>query len=491
MENASEPTPPISVPKTRPNAVRANAKQVEALMAAFNKSDMISPAVLESLEKELGLTQKWICGWFSRQRTKKRKVAAQGINPSANNSLEVKKEACEAVVEGSAESGPQKKRKAKATSDGANTTQGGKKKKAKTLVVEENSAPLPTAPGSAVAPTNGMSLRDKIMSVKTERYTPVPDWSTSSESEGQSSTSKSTAAGATSRHAATSKQDRPLRITLSGPGVPAMPLAKSISAMGDHPVIQRFEFSNTQIPASESDKIGSASRKQNRFYNKDARHYRPSPLAQSISSDPLLPKAPGQAELVSGLGPRPPAIGPMPYQLVLALSVEQYPDSSSDAVVPSNRMALAENTLAVDNERNWLVGPHRANEIQTEDSGQRQETMAQYPSGFNYPSNESTNPAGITSGRPTTFPSMGSMKMYDPKTGKFLPFIDPMHAPMKHLSDIMLPVCDSVGGYENLGQLGSQQKQEVIEQLLNEDLEKDPFKATMGLNMAYQLGLRW
>ncbi|KAF6755816.1 hypothetical protein DFP72DRAFT_847081 [Ephemerocybe angulata] len=421
MENASEPTPPISVPKTRPNAVRANAKQVEALMAAFNKSDMISPAVLESLEKELGLTQKWICGWFSRRRTKKRKVAAQGINPSANNSLEVKKEACEGVVEGSAESGPQKKkRKAKATSDGANTTQGGKKKKAKTLVIEENSATLPTAPGSAAAPTNGMSLRDKIMSVKTERYTPVPDWSTSSRSEGQPSTAKSLAA-ATSRHAATSKQDRPLRITLSGPG------QNQSQQWGITLSTNAWSFRTLRFqPASVT------SRTQNRFYNKDARHYRPSPLAQSISSEPLLSKAPGQAELVSGLGPHPPAIGPRPYELALALSFEQYPDSSSDAVIPSNRMALAENTLAVDNERNWLGGPHRANEIQTEDSGQRQQTMAQFPSGYQLPVQRK-------------YESCGNR-------------VRPPH-----------------------GQLGSQQKQEVIEQLLNEDLGEGSIQSDDGL----------
>jgi hypothetical protein len=74
-----------------------------------------------------------------------------------------------------------------------------------------------------------------------------------------------------------------------------------------------------------------------------------------------------------------------------------------------------------------------------------------------------------------------------------LDFLDPLSAPLKHLTDIISPVCDSLGiPYDRLTSLDGTKKHELMEKLLDEDMgERDPFKAAMGLVMASKLGLKW
>ncbi|KAJ3517812.1 hypothetical protein NMY22_g13883 [Coprinellus aureogranulatus] len=75
--------------------------------------------------------------------------------------------------------------------------------------------------------------------------------------------------------------------------------------------------------------------------------------------------------------------------------------------------------------------------------------------------------------------------------GWSLDVLDPLHAPLKHLTDIVTPICNHLGiSFEKLADLDGERRQMVTEKLLDEKMgEQDPFKAAMGLVMASKLGL--
>ena len=74
-------------------------------------------------------------------------------------------------------------------------------------------------------------------------------------------------------------------------------------------------------------------------------------------------------------------------------------------------------------------------------------------------------------------------------------FLDPLHAPLKHLTGILDPIFPPTsghGGYEALLELEGRQRQIVMEKLLDEELGvNDPFKAAMGLVLTSKMGLQW
>jgi hypothetical protein len=74
-------------------------------------------------------------------------------------------------------------------------------------------------------------------------------------------------------------------------------------------------------------------------------------------------------------------------------------------------------------------------------------------------------------------------------TSVFPTFLDPDHAPLKYVKDLVKPFLTENEGYRELLDLVGERREQVLKSLLNREM--DPFTSSMGLLLATKLRLTW
>ncbi|KAJ2934494.1 hypothetical protein H1R20_g2600, partial [Candolleomyces eurysporus] len=503
--------------------IRATPTQIKTLLDAFEKTPVTNLALLEQLEKETGLTKKWISSWFMRQRKKTQQASAAkaattstevGASTATEQSgdastLEVKKEVCEGVIAAPVPA-PKKKRQRKSApgSDGASSTSAATKKRK----VDAADGPTAGETSSTTATAKpSVSIFDKLK-VKVERYTPGP--------EERLANNRSTLATILNfgPYAPPPLPDPRLDTNASEHGlshsapvtgfVQAQPIAQSSSAPvpASSTATEKHGDSAQARRASSPSAIAMKSRRQRVQYagegpvmNTRFMHHgftnaplesRPGLPSPSMPS-PMGAYQEGTDNYEFGLGPAifPSQTGavapPLPNRIARAQrsDVEQM-TAVNGATPPPSKTKHCHGATSADSSEGQRQDHHfpvLVNEVDTFDF---QTNAASYQTGATaLPMHE--RPMNIRD--LFTNPSLGHPQHTD--------FLDPLHAPLKHLTEILDPICPPTlgrGGYEALRDLEGRQRQVVMEKLLDEDLGvNDPFRAAMGLVLASKMGLQW
>ncbi|RXW25389.1 hypothetical protein EST38_g487 [Candolleomyces aberdarensis] len=505
--------------------IRATPTQIKTLLDAYEKTPMTTPALLEQLENETGLTKKWISSWFMRQRKKTQQASMAKAattstevgasttteQPGDASTLEVKKEVCEGVIAGSAPaSAPKKKRQRKSGpgSDGASSTSAPPKKR------KVNAANGPTAGETFSTTKPSVSIFDKLK-VKVERYTPGPE-----ERHGPANNGSTLATILNfGPYAPPPLPDPRLETNASEHGsyhsapvtgsVQAQPIVQSISAPipASSPTTEKHGDSAHARRASSPSAIAMKSRRQRVQYAGEGpvmntRFMHHGFTNASLDSRPGLPSpsmpSPSMAAYQENTGSHNFSLSPATFPYRTGAVASPLPKRTARAQcsdgVRMSPQPKSEATPAASNEeeRQDYRFPVLVNEVDTFDF---QTNAGSYQIGGKTDSTTGTSaPSALPMHeRPTnirdlyTNPSLGYPQPTD--------FLDPLHAPLKHLTEILDPICPPTlgrSGYEALLDLEGRQRQVVMEKLLDEDLGvNDPFKAAMGLVLASKMGLQW
>ncbi|KAJ2916992.1 hypothetical protein MD484_g3411, partial [Candolleomyces efflorescens] len=544
------------VPKKVFTVIRATALQNKLLRDAFKETHITTPARLEQLEKETGLTKKWISSWFTRQRKKTQqatlkatattsKADVENIDPiltSDASTLQVKKEVYECAIACPAvPPAPKKKRQRKTAPDGASGTNIAPKTKKRK--VEPTNGPSSVNSSTTSSAKSSGSIFDKLK-VKAERYTPGPE-------EPRPASTSSTLATTSD-----AKSHVPLRALLPLLQDPRLEASGVFEHGATYSAASGSDAAQTQRASSPS-AVAMKGRRQRVQYAGEGPVLNTRFLHHGVSASNAPSPAdtgPAYQEVKFGLdagvtipyhqrvetgglgadrlghslhpvaGPGGGITGPyaaqtQPISTSASASLPNRIRIDTDATTSSMPItALPERQVC----RGAMASAvsHREELEEEEEEGRRDPypppVLVDEVDTFDLQSAaagcaiegggkvDSVGGGFWANGMPAPGDSRRAPGMRDIYTnappaaesyGQYPDFLDPLHAPLKHLTGILDPIFPPTsgrGGYEALLELEGRQRQVVMEKLLDEELGvNDPFKAAMGLVLTSKMGLQW